>query len=51
MAPSTLILSLEGNIGVGKSTMLNRIKQHIGDEINGRKVVFLQEPVDKWHEI
>ena len=52
MAPSsTLILSLEGNIGVGKSTMLNKIKQYIGDEINGRNVVFLQEPVDKWQEI
>ena len=51
MASSTLILSLEGNIGVGKSTMLNRIKQHIGREINGRKIVFLQEPVDKWQKI
>ena len=51
MATSTLILSLEGNIGVGKSTMLARIKEYIGDEINGRKVVFLEEPVAKWQEI
>ena len=27
MAQPTLILSVEGNIGVGKSTMLNRIKK------------------------
>ena len=51
MNPSSLIVSLEGNIGVGKSTMLDRIKKYLGDEINGRKVVFLQEPVDEWQSI
>jgi len=51
MDPSTLIISLEGNIGVGKSTMLNQIKKYLGDEINGMKVVFLQEPVDEWQSI
>ena len=51
MAQTTLILSVEGNIGVGKSTMLNRIKKFLGDKINGRQIVFLQEPVDQWQEI
>ena len=40
MAPKTLILSVEGNIGAGKSTMLNKIKNFLGDTINGRKIVF-----------
>ena len=51
MAQTTLILSVEGNIGVGKSTMLNRIKKFLGNTINGRKIIFLQEPVDKWQSI
>lgn len=51
MAPKTLILSVEGNIGAGKSTMLNKIKNFLGDTINGRKIVFLQEPVDQWQGI
>ena len=51
MTPTTLILSVEGNIGVGKSTMLNQIKKFLGETINGRKIIFLQEPVDQWQGI
>jgi deoxyadenosine/deoxycytidine kinase len=46
-----IIFSIEGNIGVGKSTMLNNIKTIIGNSINGKKCVFIQEPVDEWQSI
>ena len=47
----TFIFSIEGNIGVGKSTMLKNIEKYIGSQVNNRKVIFLQEPVDEWQSI
>ena len=47
MRLSTGILSIEGNIGAGKSTLLDQLKK----ESFGRKVVFMQEPVDQWSTI
>jgi deoxyadenosine/deoxycytidine kinase len=43
------ILSIEGNIGVGKSTLLDLLKAR--DYGSSQKVVFMQEPVDQWSTI
>jgi thymidylate kinase len=42
------IISIEGNIGSGKSTILNSLKEHFN---NNPKIVFLQEPVAEWDKI
>lgn len=46
-----IILSIEGNIGVGKSTMLANVQRRLGSTVGGRKCVFLREPVDDWQAI
>lgn len=42
----SLIVSIEGNIGSGKSTILNFLKENIKSNI-----VFLPEPVSEWENI
>jgi deoxyadenosine/deoxycytidine kinase len=42
------IVSIEGNIGSGKSTLMNALKQHYK---NDPYVLFLKEPVDEWAKI
>ena len=42
------ILSIEGNIGSGKSTVINTLKEYYK---NNHKVYFLEEPVSEWVEI
>ena len=42
------IISVEGNIGSGKSTLISSLKNM---HQNSSKVYFLQEPVDEWAEI
>ena len=42
------IVSVEGNIGSGKSTLISSLKNM---HQNSNKVYFLQEPVDEWTEI
>ena len=42
------IISIEGNIGAGKSTMVNKLKTRYADRPD---IVFLQEPVDAWSNI
>ena len=42
-----LILSTEGNIGAGKSTLIGELADKISGKIN-TTIVFLQEPVDIW---
>ncbi len=42
------IISVEGNIGSGKSTILKTLKKHFTDNKN---IIFLQEPVDQWENI
>ena len=44
------IISVEGNIGSGKSTLLRYLKSNLTD-INGYKIIYLQEPVNSWNEI
>ena len=48
MAESTkpILVSIEGNIGAGKSSFLRALKSMIGSEVLNRRVIFLQEPVD-----
>ena len=42
------IISLEGNIGSGKSTLIDYLHSHY---TNNNKIVFLQEPVEDWEQI
>lgn len=45
-----MIISLEGNIGSGKSTFYNYIKEHYGKP-GGKQVHFVEEPVSDWQNI
>jgi deoxyadenosine/deoxycytidine kinase len=42
------VISIEGNIGSGKSTILRLLKEHFK---NSNDIIFLQEPVDEWEKI
>ena len=42
------IISIEGNIGSGKSTILKSLNEHFKDTPN---IIFLQEPVSEWEKI
>jgi deoxyadenosine/deoxycytidine kinase len=44
----TSIVSIEGNIGSGKSTILRVLKEYFNEN---KKIIFLQEPVDEWEKI
>jgi len=44
-----LLFTIEGNIGVGKTTLINTLRHT--PEITGRKVIFLEEPVAIWESI
>jgi len=44
------IISIEGNIGSGKSTFVRYCKDNL-PEINGYKIVFVDEPVELWEQI
>ena len=47
-----IIIAIEGNIGSGKSTMVDFLKSQYNNKILfDRKVIFLQEPVKQWEEI
>ena len=43
-----VIVSIQGNIGSGKSTFVEKMKQVY---FNDKKICFLQEPVDQWNDI
>jgi len=53
MAESSIpiLVSIEGNIGAGKSSFLHALKKAAGTELHGRQIIFLQEPVDEWQNI
>lgn len=40
------IISIEGNIGSGKTTLINKLQENLQDDF-----VFLEEPLDEWLEI
>lgn len=44
----TTVLSIEGNIGSGKSTIINFLKEKYKDSSD---FIFLPEPVDQWEQI
>ena len=44
------IISVEGNIGSGKSTLVSEMKKVLPSLLNN-KIYFLQEPVDEWEKI
>ena len=46
------IISIEGNIGAGKSTILEQLEKYVNSK-NGfnNKIMFLKEPVDIWEAI
>jgi len=44
-----IIISIEGNIGSGKSTILSKLEEDMAD--SSHKIVFLKEPVDIWESI
>ena len=46
-----ILISLEGNIGAGKSSFLDALKKIAGTELYDREIIFLQEPVDEWQNI
>jgi len=45
---SKKIISIEGNIGSGKSTLIENLRKHFADN---DQVVFIKEPVDEWETI
>jgi len=42
------IISIEGNIGSGKTTLIENLKEHYKDN---NEIIFLKEPVDEWELI
>ena len=42
------VISIDGNIGSGKSTLMGNLREYYKDDPN---VVFLKEPVDEWEKI
>lgn len=44
------IISIEGNIGSGKSTFLKNLQEHYSKESNDN-IIFVDEPVDEWNDI
>lgn len=44
----TVIISIEGNIGSGKSTLVSELQTHFA---NNSDIGFLQEPIDIWNGI
>lgn len=42
-----MIISIEGLIGIGKSTLIEHLKNNL-KEINGKPVIYLKEPIEEW---
>ena len=47
----TRIISIDGNIGSGKSTFVTMLKEYFATKKSDISICFLQEPVDMWNEI
>ena len=48
---SIQIISIEGNIGSGKSTVVNNLKDHYSENKPLKGIYFLEEPVSEWIQI
>ena len=46
-----LIISIEGNIGSGKSSILHHLEEYYEYTGRGHNIMFLKEPVDEWSTI
>lgn len=51
MSNRPLIISIEGNIGTGKSTILANLQKYVNTTGYEDQVLFLTEPVDIWESI
>ena len=40
-----MLISIEGNIGTGKTTLINMLKQKFGKK---NTVIFVDEPLQQW---
>ena len=47
----TRIISIEGNIGSGKSTFVKKLEEYYKTNMEKEKIYFLQEPVDIWNQV
>ena len=49
----TRLISIEGNIGSGKSSFVKNLELYYSnyENCNNKKICFLQEPVDMWNTI
>jgi deoxyadenosine/deoxycytidine kinase len=46
-----VIISIEGNIGSGKSTLVTKLSTDMQEWFPFQNIIFLQEPVDEWNTI
>ena len=46
-----IIFSIEGNIGSGKSTLVRKLNKYLKGKYQGKKVIYLAEPVNTWNTI
>ena len=46
-----LIISIEGNIGTGKSTLIEKVQQHLTELYPHVKIGYIPEPVDIWNSV
>jgi len=52
ISPNTpLIISIEGNIGTGKSTLLEKIEKYFKHINSSVKIGYIAEPVDTWSSV
>ena len=43
------IISIDGNIGSGKSTIVQKLKEYFQKQ--NKNIIFLQEPINEWDKI
>ena len=46
-----LIISIEGNIGTGKSTLIQKIQTFLSEKYPDAKISYIPEPVDVWSSV
>ena len=44
-----LIISIEGNIGTGKSTLIEKVQKYLSEQYPHVKIGYIPEPVDIWN--
>jgi deoxyadenosine/deoxycytidine kinase len=51
MTSKPIIISIEGNIGSGKSTILEKLQQHYSATDYPNRILFLTEPLGIWEQV